>query len=515
MRLMLVVGLLGAAVPSLPAQAEDPAQLVAQLAGEGRAAAHRQLVALGAKAVPALMSGYSDKDEDAALLALGILREIGPDAGSAVPALVELVRRSDKHTRGLRGIVQTLAELAPFRDADVSLAIDKVSEAVAQWSFHRDVTGGRDTELWLMFERLRMRAEFPMQLPLPELLEAMRACNAWRVEIAVELVGRRGQDASQALPRLQALLACRDPRVLTTALTVPIRDKAARAILAITEHGPAAEQARAVLAGGGAPDSGAAVPERARARVVELIRELSDASKREAASANLVAMDTLAAMPLVEELQRDHDVEFREAALAVLQDLGPRAARVVPALLELVWTLPTENTVSLLRALKATAPYCRDVVPSFWHTAMVGRLEILGRRVPGTPDVDFLNAFNEACALMAGAMSVDPGCTVPELRERLASKSVLTREAALEVVRLRGAGARRLLPDLVGMLEDTPPELYLTRWLGRGVTRDTRNRTEIVRGKAARAILAVATPDDPAAIRARELLAETGKAAGK
>jgi len=411
MRLMLAVGLLCAAVPSLPAQAEDPAQLVARLTGEGRVAAHRQLVALGAKAVPALIDGLRVRHETALPETLAVLSEIGADASPAVGALLELVDAAKNDEKVcLVEVLSTLADLAPFRGPEVSCSAEGISTSMLHWGRQKRRGGlGIDREASLAFARLRVRLEFPLDLELQELIGAARACNAYRAEVAIELLGRRGLQAEPALPTLQAVLSGRDPRVLTKDCTVPLRNKAARAILAIAAVGEASEQARAVLAGGGPqPVPEMAVPERARARVLELLCELKEPAKRDAAAANLVALDTLAVMPLAEELQQEHDVGYREAALAVLRGLGPRATAAVPVLLEMLTVLPVEHTVSLVQTLTATAPWCRNVVPPLWSDASVGHLEIHDRAVPGNAAIEILNAFNEASALLRAAMLVDP-----------------------------------------------------------------------------------------------------------
>jgi len=86
---------------------------------------------------------------------------------------------------------------------------------------------------------------------------------------------------------------------------------------------------------------------------------------------------------------------------------------------------------------------------------------------------------------------------------------VLTREAALEVVRQRRDEARVLVPALVAMLDEEQPRYHSGRWVApQGIAIEHKDRTEIVRGKAARAILAIAAPDDPSVARARAVLAQ-------
>jgi hypothetical protein len=323
--------------------------------------------------------------------------------------------------------------------------------------------------------------------------------------MAVELLGRRGPAARAALPVLQALLARPDPRVLMTDRTVPIRAKAARAILAIDPDADAAGQARAVLAGSVlVPTKALVVPERARVRVEEVISELADPGKREAARANLVAFGSLAVVPLLAALEDDHDADFREAALCVLSELGARASDAVPALFELLTKWPAENLVSVMRTLTATAPWCCDALPSMWYSGSQGSIAILGHPVLNA-DQAFCNAFIDASQVFYAVMDVDPGSTLSELRGHLGSKSVVTREAALAVLRHRGAQARSLLLAIGGVLEEPQPDREVVGWMG-GSHMEGRN--DVVHRLAAEAILAIAAPDDPLVAKAREVLAQ-------
>jgi hypothetical protein len=481
-----------------------PAQLVEQLASvDQRARAREQLLALGKQAVPALCDRVSAEPRLQAEV-LTILIELGPDAGAAVPPLVAAMRGSpDDPTSTLRA----LAELAPFRAPDVEIDKEELSRFQLR-GLHR--RGRPDTDPDPSLEsRLQQRLAFPRAPDLASLLTIVQGYQAFRVELAVEHLGLLGPAAAVALPMLQRLLERPEPRILTTELTVSLHRKAARAVLAIAPTSPAAELARAVLAGKSTPRSAAPpVPERARARIAELVAQLDDPTKRSAAAANLVALGALAAPAIAATLADEHDTDSREAALGILRDLGPRAASAVPELAEALASLSAEHTVSVLRALQATAPWCRDVVTLGCTACSIGQLELLGHRIRGRVDAEFLTAFFAAQMDFTLVMAVDPSCSLAELGIMLDSPAVTTREAALAVARERGAGCRPLLPTLAGMLTADPPKGHFVRWTDAGgIETGPLDRTAVVQRLAAQAIVAIAPPDDPLLVAAREVLA--------
>jgi hypothetical protein len=113
MRLRMIPWLCLVLAP-LAAQTEgEPARLVAQLGGEQRAMAHGQLVALGSKAVPALIEGLGAPDKAVCTGTLAVLEEIGAGAAAAVPPLLGAIEIAE--IEYLNAMLSTLAELAPFR----------------------------------------------------------------------------------------------------------------------------------------------------------------------------------------------------------------------------------------------------------------------------------------------------------------------------------------------------------------------------------------------------------------
>lgn len=492
------------------AQANPTAeQLVMQmqlLAPEQRVGAREQLLALGKAAVPALLAGLEAVDEDVRTERMAVLVELGPVAGSAVPELKRLV--TQKECPALVPTLEALAELVPYRDAAVAFDQQVLTDIHVKQLLMRQRGQVAPADPVLTFQRLRVRFEFPSQLDQDELVTAVQSYNAFRVELAIELLGQRGVAEPTALAALRALLERPEPRILTTERTVPLHRKAARAILAMAPASAEAELARRVLAGELLPQSPSPpIPERARTRVAELVTELARPDKRAAAAANLVALGAIAVGPIAATLQQDHDVEFVAAALGILGDLGPRAASAVPQLFDALLTLPIDHTIAVLHALRQTGPWCRDLVPSLSGSWSVGRLEIAGRHIKGNPDAAFLNEYQMVAQSFHMAMSVDPGSSLRELQTMLSHPMVVMRERALIVLRERGVSARPLLPVLVTMLSAEQPSQHVMKMLdAQSSTSERIDRTSHLQRLAAMAILAIATADDPAVAAARAVL---------
>lgn len=490
-----------AVLPMRGQETQDPAQLVARLTDTDRATVHQQLVALGNKAVPALIDALGTEDRTVLIEVVSILRKIGADAADAVEGLKRALGHADEECAA--EILWTLGELGPYRAASVNL--DPLDLLRVLFRHLPRLAPGK---IALPLKRLRTRVEFPVDVELSALIATARGLHAWRVELAVDLLGHRGSAARTAIPALLEVLDRPDPRILRTEGTVPLRAKAARAILAITSHGPAAEQAHAVLAGQtAAPAANRAPPERARARIAELIRELQDRSRFEAVVANLTAYGAMAAPALVEAIQTEEGPEFREAALMVLRKLGPRAVEAVPQLVDLLPRLPIGHTLSLLRTLTSIAPWSRDVVPSLGYSTSIGRLSIWGHRILGKVDAAFLTEFGEAAGMYYASMAVDPSCTLPELENKIGSDNVQERQVALTVLVRRGAEARPLLPALAAALDQQQPKNDIVVWGASGIRHESHDRTEIVHRLAAEAILAIGAADDPLVGKAKQVLA--------
>lgn len=481
--------------------ATDPAVLVAQLAGGDGAAAHARLVAAGAAAVPALVAGLRLGSTDARGEVLAVLTEIGPDAAAAVPALWDSCKQLAPELAP--AALWTLSELLPYAEQK------EFDEAgTMELLLVVGVRAGQQA-LGAAMRRLYDRGRFPPQLDVPGLLQIAGGCRAFRIELAVERLGRAGGRARDALPVLAAILERPDPLVLTTDRKVPLRRKAALAILQIAPERPEAVRAREVLAG--APPSWQApqLPERARARVAELVGDLGIAARREAAATNLVALGALAAPALAAALPATRDDDTLAAMLDVLRELGPAAASATPQLFDLLLAAPIEHTVAIARALAATAPWSRDAAPEMYWRRGGKRLEILGRSVSGDATVPLLSELWKAHRDYGVRMRVDPASTLPELQLLLDDRDVLVRLQVLELLRARGPTALPALREIARRLDESGAVQHVLEYTngGAGGRSIDLDRSDDVRRAAARAVLAIAAADDPLAARAAHLLA--------
>lgn len=485
-----------------------PTDLVAQLAiANQRASARQQLLALGKQAMPLLAGRINSADPVLLPELLALLVDFGPDAGALVPELLAALQSRPRKQAIPK--LWALAELIPYRAPGVEFDIRDVTRVMDEQAHLNAVRGGLNLEQAIGRQRLLRRFDFPRTPDVETLLTIVQGFHPYRVELAVEHLGQHGAAAQAALPFLRRLLERPEPKILTTQRTVPMHRKAAHAVLAIAPTGDPAELARAVLAGKG-PAAAAAlvVPERARARIAELLAELDVPEQRAAAATNLTALGKVAAPAVAATLVQEHDTAFREAALGILRDIGPRAASTVTQLLAALITLSTEHTVSVLHALQATAPWCTDVVPELNSRCSMGNVQLLGSRIAGGADAAFLTSFFAAQDRYQAAMAVDPSSSLAELGMLLGSPRVTTREAVLAVVRERGPEARPLLPSLATMLKATQPKTSVVVWHDSGVEESRlTDRTVVVQRLAAQAIVAIAASDDPLVATARAVLA--------
>jgi hypothetical protein len=484
-----------ACVAPLAAQGADPEALVQQLADAGtHDAARERLLAIGADAVPAIVGAFRKNYGERLDDLLGILTELGPAAGAALPQVEELIEQGGCDLAA----VVALAEIVPWRLREPSLTLQYVRRQQASAGQKNRTGGEQPCEEWIADRRLWTRWHFPRDADLDVLLAIAQEGQALRREVAIECLGRRGPAASKAMPVLRRVLDEPEPRILTTDRTVPLHSKAARAVLAIEPNGELAATACAVLAGTRAAPAAKAsgVPERLRARIDQLVAELAAPATRAAASANLVALGEAAAESVAAMLTST-DVDTLAVALATLCELGPRAAASVPRLVEASAAVPVEQRVTLLETLIAAAPWCADLVPP-WLSGF--------ERLPLGIDAETRNQLVAGGARLGATLCVDPRATLSELAAWLGDSSPHVRQCALAVVAARGAAARSLLPRLGQMQRELLPPLHEGRFIGNGVLLVDWDYTPVVQRLAARAIVAVAAAGDPVLTPARALL---------
>jgi hypothetical protein len=492
-------------VPAPGTAHESPAELLVKLRDpSSREWAHERLLAAGAAAVPALVANLADENDVVPAQRLVILHELGPAAGAAVPALIELLLQG---TPWQLEVTRTLAELVPWRAPELAYDDDAMARAFSRDSTGRPRTIGPGLGERLLQHRLRVRATFPRDADVATLVTIVRRGQPWRRELAIELLGRRGAEAAEALPALRDVLERPEPRILTTRTDVPLHRVAARAALAIGADGDLAARARDVSADRPVPlPVPPPPPERLQRRLAELVQQLGVPDQRAAASANLLALGELAAAPLGALLTTADDATIG-AALVVLCELGPRAAAAVPDLILAAASSTTAHTGAVLRALAVAAPHAHDLVPPLDWQADLSEVTVFGKRLRGPIDAALLNALSRAQRALAQHQIVDPTATVAELGAFLAAPRVETREAALVLIAARGEPARPLLPALAAMLRAGQPASQEVVWHERGARVQAFDRTVPVQRLAARAILAIAPPDDPRRAAAQAVLA--------
>lgn len=296
---------------------------------------------------------------------------------------------------------------------------------------------------------------------------------------------------------------------------VPLHRKAARALLAIAPGSPEAETARAVLAGTWQVSAVATpvVPVRMRQRIDALLAELTDATadelRRRSAVDNLVALGAPAAVPVAMLLEPGCPAGVIQAALEVLTRLGKHAAPAVRRLTKVLFELPCDNTVAVMRALTATVPWSDDVFLPLNYLSSGDSLEIVGRKIQGTCDAAFLNAFREASDdfHIMGRVALDS--SIDSLRELLTGRDPRMRRRALEVVVARAGDCVGLLDTLAPMMAEDQPKEPFSEWQPNGSVRTgMRDCSDRIHRLAANAILAVAPSNHPLLAKARERLAE-------
>jgi hypothetical protein len=507
-------------VAAASAQVPEPAELVRGLASpETRDAARKQLLGLGGAAATALVDCLGDASVEHGRECLAVLAELGPNGGPAVLPLARLLSGGhEMHANLLVDAWATLAELIPYRseeidEADLQRMIGErgLSAFDRSWSL---VSGSEDSlALTVAMRRLRERHACPRALTLDELLVAARGRRAFAAEVAIERLGAMGPAAARALPLLRQVLARPEPRVLPGDQRIPLHRKAARALLAIAPDDTGAATARAALAGAWTPPArpGPEIPERASRRIAELLEELAaaDPARSQAAADNLVALGSIAALPVAARLDPALGSVANATALGVLQRLGRHAAPAVPRITEALMTLSAEHTVAALRALVATAPWSEHVVLGLTAQCSIGHVSIAGRRIEGTIDVAFLNAFHHALQEFHLAMAVPVDGTSDQLRDMLADRLVARRRRALEVIAARGRECADLLDAVGAMLDAQQPAEHLSEWIN-AQSFGTRqvDRTEQIRRLAATAIVAIAPPEHALVATARTILAQ-------
>lgn len=480
---------------SATAQQHDPtAAIVRELTGFDDTDAHRRLVTLGKDAVRSLTDdlGADQLEPHRLRERLRILREIGPPAGTAVAALQEQIVYFPRDV--LAEFLVTIAALAPYRPADVIYRFE-IQTKIGEIRFEHDEARQRDA-VNLLLHRMRERFSLHHSASLAELVRAADGYRPFRVELAIELIAKRGFEGFAAAPVLRKLVARSDPKILLTDKTVPLRRAAARAIFAMETSPQDAKVLRGAMLGE-APPASPPLPERARARIEQLIGELADPTLRDNASDNLVALGALVVPFLAAIVGDEGHAAQREAALDVLRRLGPDAGEGVPLLFAALFRAPTNATPSILRALAELAPWSRHHVPFPRFDSTDGLLRLYDRPIGPLEDESHTARCSARHKQLIETLAVDPAAGSKEFETWLDATLPHRAMFAIAVLERRGAEARPLLQQLA--------EVRLT-----SKRPNEEDAVEELRRAAARATLKIDAPDGRFSKQARAWLEARG-----
>jgi hypothetical protein len=478
---------------SLVEQLRDPlvrVEAARLLSGRGPAAAVQLLRALDTKP-------KNQEGQDFGRQILAVLASLGRGGCGAIPELAQAFPSADKAMQ--HAVMATLAELAIHDPSAAELQDGRIS----RFGGYRGWSSATAQE----FERLRVRRTLGAILDTTTAIQVAGGVRAYAVEAAVDVLNEHGLAAAGALPTLLRLLELPDPRVADSDRRVPLRAKAARAILAIAPGQPAAVQRAQAVLSGQAPETAPkdfATPERLTTRIADLVIELGASGTRERAIDNLVALGPPAARPLVDALARPQTETVRTALLNTLRRMGPAAAHVGLELRSLIWQLPLEDTASLCDALAATGTWSRDILTvvgcSWSETAIVWH----GRRLPGKVDRDNYTATSLAYDGLRVALDVDPTWPPALLAAQLRSPDGNMVLHTLGILRQRGVDARPVLGAIEDIMKSPLVKTGRSELLPDGsLNHRILDRSDDAKRMAAAAVLAIAPADHPAVDLAR------------
>lgn len=279
-----------------PPPRQDPAprdarQLVAALADpDETAAAERDLLALGAAAVPALIAGLEDERAPRRRI-LEVLDAMERVGAPALQAIAELMPEVPKTGDVIGPAFRAAATLIPFADEDARTAAERAMLVVA---FLDDgpaaggagvAVGGKRAHTYSMREvaRLLHRQEVDVRAPTRDLIAALQGDSPYGRELAARLLGDHGGEA--VIAALREAIAVSHPTKVRVAWgfegfsgtfsftqnhDAAIRAAAARALVRLSATTPAGTPAHAwLLEHGNQAEQRAAAAAIARGGVLE------------------------------------------------------------------------------------------------------------------------------------------------------------------------------------------------------------------------------------------------------
>ncbi len=376
----------------------------------------------GKAAVPDLINAL--KNEDAAYWACLVLGEIGPDAGAAVPALVETLKDKRPGVRreailALAAIGEASAPAVPALAESLDCEINCVPATYALGSIG-EVPGDVEARIKKnarssdkILSTVSIWALAKMHPDDEDLVRKTVRCLAGFLK-AEDVHHRRA--AAEALVDLDP-----DPKIARPILKKAMDDASPEVLDAVMD----------VMAGLG---------EKVVPRLIEALN-VKEARMRAAAIIARIGPPAKAAVPALVDALGDESSETRNEVLFALGAIGPEAKGAVPAITKALRDPDMNVRYAACYALCEIGP-----------AAMPAKSELVGN----LGGADQFLAMASACALAR----VHPECSetaaksVPVLIESMGEPDVMTRLYAAQALGCLGALAKDAVPVLKKALED-------------------------------------------------------------
>lgn len=378
---------------------------------------------MGRDAVPALAAMLRGPVPGMRLDAAWALGQVGTEASSAVPVLVESLKSEDWELR--EAATSALQRIAP--DSPV------VADAVVQ--------------TWMA---------------------AMRTADRRQRDAAVAVLGRMGARAAQAAPLLAELVE--DPTSGAARSLAQMGPAAAPAVPALTKALANSE----VHVRQQAADALGRIGPTARPAVLALIAALKDQDAevrwRAAVAIGQIGANDSGGVAALAALLKDNDAQVRDRVAEALGRIGQSSDQVRGLLEDASRAEKARDRVWPLFALALTGPRSASTVLALANMlsldekpvrltvcAVLGRLGMLAKpAVPSLAElaIDKDDAVSQAAIEALGNLGLIAAEAVPTLSVALTDRNLFVRRRAAVALGQIGAGSSVAVPALVGRLSD-------------------------------------------------------------
>ena len=461
-----------------------------------RREAARSLALLGPKAkaaVPALVKGLDDDEEQVFFWSATALAKIGPDAREATPELIKRLRRSSRRYRDqvrVR-IVHALTQIGPF-------AVPQLTEAL----------GADDSSIRFGAATVLGNLGSASHEAAPRLLELLADDSESVRTAAGSALGQIGDTAHPEI--IQGL----------SAENAAVRTATTRAVVWLPANSRPAMHLARRLANESDPEAKIAGLNALNRigfdgnRLLPLLLPALDAENQELQQEALSGILSLrpngkAAVPHLIERLKDEDPAKREQAIDLLSRMGADAAAAVPELITKLGQAEEDEIKSIRKALidmgPASIPSLLDSAKEIplaklsgktWHAECIGDIGIqavprlttalkthpdngagllslislqkIGARSPSIrqsilPFLEHEQATFRGAALSAlVACSAKPNSLMPRLQAAMGDSNSLVRQAAMDALASLGSSAKGATTALVNSLDDKDPAVRLS-----------------------------------------------------